>query len=162
MALRFRNLDVTPADPVEQWGAEGLLSAIDRGSLRDWRRIAAAVDAEPFGELADQLSVALDLAQDVGVVSAMRRRLAAARDRTARSLAAERLGAAAARYGGTAAAFAGEVGTSSSRMSTYLRGTVMPSAAVLMKAELIAAAAARRRESGGATSAAAASRPSSA
>lgn len=34
--LKFRNLGVTPDDPVEQWGVEGILAAIDRGSLRYW------------------------------------------------------------------------------------------------------------------------------
>lgn len=32
MALFFRNLDVTPDDPVEQWGVEGVLAAIDLSS----------------------------------------------------------------------------------------------------------------------------------
>lgn len=31
MPLRFRNIDATPADPVESWGFEGMLAAIDRG-----------------------------------------------------------------------------------------------------------------------------------
>ncbi|WP_182347770.1 helix-turn-helix domain-containing protein [Tomitella gaofuii] len=162
MVLRFRNLDVTPEDPVEQWGVEGLLTAIDRGSLRDWRRIDAAVDLEPYGALAEQLDTALELAEDVGVVSVLRRRLAAAQDRAARSLVTDRLNENTARFGGTAAAFARAVGTSPSRMSTYLRGTVMPSAAVLVKAELIAEAAARRREADGPPQAATDFRPPSA
>jgi len=32
VALFFRNLDVTPDDPVEQWGVEGVLAAIDLSS----------------------------------------------------------------------------------------------------------------------------------
>ncbi|GAA4814703.1 hypothetical protein [Tomitella cavernea] len=122
------------------------MTAIDRGSLSDWRRIGAAVDVEPYGELAEQLTTALDLAEDAGVVAALRRRLAASQDRVARSLVAHRLNENTARFGGTAAAFARALGTSPSRMSTYLRGTVTPSAAVLVKAELIAESAARRRE----------------
>lgn len=47
--LKFRNLAVTPEDPVEKWGVEGLLTAIDRGSLRHWRRIIDAVRADPNG-----------------------------------------------------------------------------------------------------------------
>lgn len=80
MALQFRNLAVTPNDPVSQWGVEGLLTAIDRGSLKDWRRIAAAVDADPFGPVSVHLADALDLATDAGVVTALRRRLAAAQN----------------------------------------------------------------------------------
>src|SRR5699024_3487899 len=116
MTLRFRNLDVTPDDPVDQWGVEGLLTAIDRGSLHDWRRIADTIDLEPYGDLAQELSEALDLAEDIGVVAAMRRRLTAAQDRMARSLVAQRLSETAAQHGGTAAAFARSVGTSPSRM----------------------------------------------
>jgi hypothetical protein len=29
--LQFRNINATPDDPVEKWGVEGILAAIDRG-----------------------------------------------------------------------------------------------------------------------------------
>ncbi|MGI6797762.1 hypothetical protein [Gordonia sihwensis] len=73
--LRFRNLDVSPDDPVEQWGVEGLLAAVDRGSLMHWRRISAAVEADPNGVVAEDLAEALDLAEDAGVVAGLRRML---------------------------------------------------------------------------------------
>ncbi len=41
LPLRFRNFDVTPEDPVEKWGVEGLVIVIDRGSLVDRRRDSA-------------------------------------------------------------------------------------------------------------------------
>jgi len=40
-ALRFRNLDVSPEEPVEDWPFEGVVTAIERGALpigSDWRR----------------------------------------------------------------------------------------------------------------------------
>lgn len=73
--LKFRNLNVTPDDPVEQWGVEGLLTAIDRGSLRHWKRILAAVEADPQGPVAMDLAQALELAEDVGVTAYLRRGL---------------------------------------------------------------------------------------
>lgn len=71
--LKFRNLSVTPDDPVETWGVEGILAAIDRGSLRHWRRIVLAVRSEPGGDVAQNLAQAVELAEDQGVAAGMRR-----------------------------------------------------------------------------------------
>ncbi|MDO2992632.1 hypothetical protein P5V97_24410 [Mycobacteroides abscessus subsp. massiliense] len=73
--LRFRNLNVTYDDPVEAWGVEGILTAIDRGALRDWSRIVDAVRADPNGSVAHDLSEAVEIAEDHGVVALMRRAL---------------------------------------------------------------------------------------
>lgn len=73
--LKFRNLNVTPDDPVEQWGVEGLLTAIDRGSLKHWHRIIAAVTADPDGHVTKDLAQATEMAEDVGVAALMRRLL---------------------------------------------------------------------------------------
>jgi hypothetical protein len=55
VTLKFRNLEVDPSDPVEQWGPEGLLAAGDRGEVEDWARIYAAVDRDPYGGVAQTL-----------------------------------------------------------------------------------------------------------
>lgn len=47
--LRFRNIDASPDDPVESWPFEGILAAIERGTLPDWRRLAAAIAVAPGG-----------------------------------------------------------------------------------------------------------------
>ncbi len=47
--LRFRNIDVDPGDPVEDWGFEGLLSAVDRGGIRDRQKVVAAFLRDPWG-----------------------------------------------------------------------------------------------------------------
>lgn len=73
--LKFRNLNVTPDDPVEQWGVEGILTAIDRGSLQHWKRILSAVEADPHGPVAMDLAQALELAEDAGVTAYLRRGL---------------------------------------------------------------------------------------
>lgn len=138
--LRFRNITATPDDPVEQWGVEGILAAIDRGSLRHWRRIAAAVLIDPWGSVAADLEQALTLANDTGVVATLRRTLAHAREdaeAAARAEVRRRLQELVERSGLTAAQFAQRLGTSASRMSTYLTGKVVPSAAVLVRSETV-------------------------
>lgn len=139
-ALKFRNLDVTPDDPVEKWGVEGLLAAVDRGSLPHWRRIVAAFRSDPWGTVAQDLEQACDLAEDAGVAATLRRVLATARrdaDLRAREEVRRRLRGLVEDSGLTAAEFARRLGTSASRMSTYLSGKVVPSAALLIRSETI-------------------------
>lgn len=149
-ALSFRNLTVTPDDPVEKWGVEGLLAAIDRGSLRHWRRIAAAFQLDPWGKVAQDLEEALQLAEDVGVAVTLHRVLANARqdvDGYARGEVQRRMRSAVDDSGLTAAEFARRLGTSASRMSTYLSGKVVPSAALLVRSETISRVAQLERAS---------------
>jgi hypothetical protein len=147
--LRFRNITATPDDPVEQWGVEGILAAIDRGSLPHWRRIASAVRADPWRSVAADLEQALTLANDIGVAATLRRTLAQPRRDPAVAARAEvrrRLQELVDRSGLTAAQFAQRLGTSASRMSTYLTGKVVPSAAVLVRSETVCQMAAAERE----------------
>lgn len=150
MTLTFRNLTVSPDEPVEAWGFEGLLAAVDRGDLADWRRIARAVREDPWGEVAQTLDEVFALAEDSGAVGtlrsardlARRRREAEEREDVARTLA-RHLEAT----GLTRAEFARRLGTSASRLSTYLSGKVVPSATVLVRAERLAGReAAQRRQ----------------
>lgn len=127
MALTFRNLTVTPADPVDMWGVEGLLTAIDRGGLREWSRIRRAVESEPYGKAALDLEQALDLAEDVGAVALVRFHLERARWSEAEAVAAQ-IRTFIRESGLTNRAFAEAIGTSASRLSTYARGSVTPSA----------------------------------
>lgn len=134
MALTFRNLAVNPDDPVAEWGVEGIVTAIDRGSLQNWRRIVAEIVDSPYGVAAENLEVALDLAEDRGVVAALRRSLADARTAAARREVSERFAAAVSRYG-SITGLADALGTSRSRLSTYVSGSVVPSAVLLVKVE---------------------------
>jgi DNA-binding transcriptional regulator YiaG len=139
-ALRFRNITTTPDDPVDQWGVEGILAAIDRGSLPHWRRIAGAVRSDPWGPIAADLEQALTLGNDAGAVATLERALAHARqaaEAAARAEVRRRLQELVDRSGLTAAQFAQRLGTSASRMSTYLSGKVVPSAAVLVRSETV-------------------------
>ena len=134
--MRFRNLRVTPEAPVEQWTSEGVLTAIERGSLSDWRRITAAVRRSPAGTAAQSLAEALEIAESTGVASAMRRVLEDAKlsesDRVSR-----RIRDLVRRSGLSQAEFATRLHTSQSRLSTYMSGSVTPSAVIMARIERI-------------------------
>lgn len=128
--LKFRNLDVSPVDPVSEWGVEGILAAIDRGGLEDWHRLARAVRQEPWGTVSADLEQAIELAEDTGVASALRASLEHTRMSESERLA-ERIREYVRRSGLSQAEFARRVGTSPSRMSTYSSGKVVPSGVLL-------------------------------
>ena len=140
MALQFRNLTVTPDDPVEEWGFEGLLAAVDRGGISDWRKIEVAVDRDPWGEVAQTLEEVLACAEDLEAAEVVRAAVALARERAEtaeRREVAETLRGYVARSGLNQQQFARRIGTSASRMSTYLNGKVSPSAALVVRARRV-------------------------
>lgn len=132
--LRFRHLAVSPDDPVDRWGVEGIATAIDRGSLQHWCRIAGAVRRDPHGSVAADLIEALEIAGSPGVTATLRRVLARACGGEGHEVA-QRVRAAIRRSELTAGDFATAVGTSASRLSTYATGAVTPSAALLQRIE---------------------------
>jgi len=71
MALAFRNIDVTPQDPVSEWGLEGIQAALERGDLSHWRRIAAEVRRDPWGMVAEDLADVLSYCHPYGVADVM-------------------------------------------------------------------------------------------
>lgn len=141
MPLQFRNIDVSPAAPVSEWGVEGLLAAIDRGTLADWRRIHRAIETDPWGELARDLEDALAMAEDRGAAALLRESLARSRRRletAERATVAAELRALLAASGLSQAAFARRLGTSRSRLNTWLNGRVTPKATLVVRARGVA------------------------
>lgn len=136
MTLSFRNIGVSPDDPVEEWPTEAVLTALERGGLSHWRRLAAAIRADPWGAVARRVEEALTLSEAYGVDELMTDAIAGARARAAQG---ERVAVAAeitrlvTGSGLSRAEFAARIGTSPSRLSTYLAGRVTPSAAMLMR-----------------------------
>jgi hypothetical protein len=65
-ALKSRNIDASPDDPVETWPFEGILAAVERGTLPDWRRLAKAIEADPWGPVAQQVLEAVHLSRPYG------------------------------------------------------------------------------------------------
>lgn len=144
MTLAFRNLNVSPDDPVSDWPAEAILTALERGGLSHWQRVVAAIRADPWGPVARRVEESLTVSRPYGVADLMDRAINDARTRVER---AERVAVATeiadlvARSGLRKADFARRIGTSASRLSTYLSGTVTPSAALMVRMRKVSAAA---------------------
>jgi DNA-binding transcriptional regulator YiaG len=134
--LIFRNVDASPEDPVAEWPVEAIQTALERGSLSHWRRLGAAIQAQPWGRVAREVEEVLTYSRPYGVAEAMERVLARAR---AEAEAAERAAVAAEVQrliedsGLTRREFASRIGTSPSRLSTYATGKVTPSAALMLR-----------------------------
>lgn len=141
MSLRFRNLDLTPDSPVEQWPVEALLTAIERGSLRDWRQIAAAIRSDPWGPVARRTEEALSISEAYGITPTLGRAIRSARtaaEAEERAAVASRVRELIGASGFSRAEFASRIGTSASRLSTYATGRVTPSASLLVRMERVA------------------------
>lgn len=141
MALAFRNVGVSVSDPIETWPSEAVHTALERGGLAHWRRVSAAIDADPWGAVARRVEEVVAADPPYGVGPLMAEILATARDRVERSeradVAAE-IARLVADSGLTRAQFARRIGTSGPRLSTYLAGTVTPSAALLVRMRRLA------------------------
>ena len=135
-SLAFRNVDASPDDPVSEWPLEAIQTALERGGLSHWRRLADAVRAQPWGPVARRIEEVLTYSRPYGVAEAMERAISHARQEAE---AAERRAVAAevdrlVRDSGLSRAeFASRIGTSASRLSTYVTGKVTPSAALLLR-----------------------------
>lgn len=142
MAVRFRNVQADPVDPVETWPYEGLVTAIERGTFNDWLRITKAIDRDPWGPTAQRVESYLSYESPWGVGLLLQRAIARARaqarEREKREVAAE-VAALIERSGLSVAEFASRIGTSRSRLSTYRSGAVTPSAALLNRMRRVVA-----------------------
>lgn len=141
MPLAFRNLDVDPSAPVSEWPTEAVQTALERGDLADWHRLAAEVARLPWGRTARQIEEVLSHSRPYGVAEMMETVIARARARAERSereeVAAE-IRRAVEESGLTRAEFAAHIGTSASRLSTYVTGKVAPSATLMVRIRTMA------------------------
>jgi hypothetical protein len=138
--LRFRNIDASPEDHVSTWGVEGLLTALERGDATHWTKIVAAYRKDPFADVALDITQAINLCSDPGVAAAMVTACAQAKtdfENEERVDLSKRLRDLVARSGLNTAAFAERMGTSRTRLSSYLNARVVPSAVLLARAERI-------------------------
>ena len=136
MPLAFRNLTVTPDDPVSEWGLEGIQTALERGDLSHWRRIAAEVRRDPWGKVTSDLVAVLSYCHPYGVGDLMADVVASARadaEQSERASVSAEVREIVEASGMTAAEFAARIGTSPSRLSTYATGKVIPSAALMVR-----------------------------
>jgi DNA-binding transcriptional regulator YiaG len=135
-ALTFRNVDASPANPVSDWPTEAIQTALERGGLSDWRRLATAVNNAPWGPVTRQIEEVLGYSRPYGIAEAMERVIARARakaERSERDQVAQEVNRLIDESGLTRTEFASRIGTSASRLSTYATGRVTPSAALLLR-----------------------------
>lgn len=136
-ALRLMVIDDGDDAPAAPVSSERALARIfDRGDLVLWRRLVNAALADPWAGRTDDLLALLDPARRPGehaAVSALAdlaRRMAEEDERRA---VADHIRTTIAATGLTQRQFATLVGTSPSRLSTYVTGSVTPSAAMLLR-----------------------------
>lgn len=138
MPVAFRNVDASPSDDVATWPYEALVTVIDRGLVADWRPVFEELRRSPWGKVARRLEHYLSYREPDGAGTLFALALEHARvsaDLADRAEVAARVRSAVVRSGLTNAEFARLIGTSASRLSTYLSGKVTPSAAMLMRIE---------------------------
>lgn len=136
MPLTFRNLTTDPSAPVASWPTEAVQTALERGDLDDWQRIAREIGKWPWGKTARQVEEVLGYSRPYGVAEAMETVLLQARARAEREERAEvaaEIRRLIERSGLTRAEFASRLGTSTSRLSTYANGKVVPSATFMVR-----------------------------
>ncbi len=141
--LVFRNVEAAPEDPVEEWPLEAIQTALERGSLKHWRCLGAAIRAQPWGPVARDVEEVLTYSRPYGVAKVMERVIAEARrdaEAAERATVATEVRQLIEQSGLSRAEFASRIGTSPSRLSTYATGKVTPSAALLVRMQSVAEA----------------------
>jgi DNA-binding transcriptional regulator YiaG len=135
-ALKFRNITASVNDPVETWPFEGILTAVERGTLPDWRRLSAAVRADPWGPVAQQILEAVEISRPYGTSDLLTTVIERARQDAAdaeRDEVAGEVRDLVSRSGLSQQDFAVRLGTSRPRLSTYMSGKVTPSASLMVR-----------------------------
>lgn len=134
--LAFRNVDASPDDPVSEWPLEAIQTALERGGLEHWRRLADAIGAEPWGPVARSVEEVLAYSRPYGIAPTFERTISRAREAaeaSERDAVAAEIDRLVRASGLSRVEFASRVGTSASRLSTYVTGKVTPSAALLLR-----------------------------
>ncbi len=151
MTVRFRNLDFDPTAPVDRWPAEAIETVIDRGSLSDWRHLAAAIRFNPWGPAARTAETVAAWGGHYGVDALLSNVIRHARQDVARRGRAEyaaQIRTWRAHTGMTLRQFALAAGTSASRLSDYENAKVAPTTDVLGRLHHVAATHSRSQERG--------------
>src|ERR1044072_6243624 len=133
-ALAFRNVDAKPSAPVETWPAEAVRTALERGGVSGWKRLRASIVDDPWGPVARRVEEAIAVDPRYGTGPLFAEVITDARTRAEveeRDAVAAAIKRPLARSGLTRPEFASRIGTSTSRLSTYLTGRVTPSATLL-------------------------------
>lgn len=138
MTVSFRNIDVNEGASLEAWPAEAIEILIDRGGLSDWRRLASALAADPWGPLSRAVEQAIGLDCHYGVDRIMEQILQRNRSRSTlagRQRYADHLRELRHAAGLSMRQLAQLTGTSAARISDYENARVAPTTDVLARLE---------------------------
>ena len=119
----------------------GFWHLTEHGDAHRWRLHLASVAADPWGEHASCLVTFARAAERPGIATTIERctrRFRTAAEDAERRAIAEHIGALVRISGLPQQTFAARVGTSPSRMSTYVRGQVTPSATMVLRMKRVA------------------------
>jgi DNA-binding transcriptional regulator YiaG len=148
--LVFRNVDVDAASPVRDWPFEAIQAAMERGTLRDWRRLADEIRRSPWGRVARAVEEVASWGDIQGVDALMLESVTRARaavTRAGRTRWAAHLATMRRDAGLTLRELAALAGTSASRLSDYEHGRVAPTTDALSRVEHAVAVAQEERTS---------------
>jgi DNA-binding XRE family transcriptional regulator len=140
--MKFRNVDVDPSRPLDEWPAEAIEILVDRGVRSDWKRLVATIRANPWGPAARTADTVARWGEHDGVDVLILDAVADARrawDEHARRRYAERIRSWRRQAGLTQRQLAELVGTSASRLSAYENARVAPTTDVLGRIEQVVA-----------------------
>jgi DNA-binding transcriptional regulator YiaG len=138
MSVLFRNVVVDETAPLGTWPPEAIEILVDRGSLSDWRRIAAALAQDPWGPLARTVEEIVGLDSHYGVDRILEQVLHRERERqtlAGRRRYADRLRRLRQSAGLSMRELAAAAGTSAARISDYENAKVAPTTDVLARLE---------------------------
>lgn len=141
MTLRFRNVDFDQDAPIDGWPAQAIETLIDRGSIEDWRRLARAIRANPWGPAARSTENVTSWGEHYGIDELLIQVLRHAREEVAlrgRERYAAEIRAWRAETGLSLRQFALAAGTSAPRLSDYEHAKVAPTTDVLARLEHVA------------------------
>ena len=136
--LMFRNVDADPSDPIDTWPHEAFQAAIEHGLVPDWQGIADHLDQHPYGAAAATLADVLEYTEGAGAFL-LRHRLQQARSTALNTVLAKQAQELAGLVAGsslTQRELARRIGTSESRLSTWLSGRQAPTAQALARVRL--------------------------
>jgi ribosome-binding protein aMBF1 (putative translation factor) len=141
MVVQFTRLTTSWHDPIDQWPYEAVVTTMERGLVSDWQPILRELRARPFGRIARYVTHYAknpdDKAAAAFFAEALRRARVSQEERE-REEVIRRIRRAIDATEVSQADFAKLIGTSASRLSTYLSGQVTPSAGMLVRIENVA------------------------
>ncbi|EUA15619.1 hypothetical protein I546_1335 [Mycobacterium kansasii 732] len=122
--------------PVEFWSTAAIRAALEGGDIATWKRIAAALKRDPYGRTARQVEEVLGGARPYGISKALSEVLDRARiqlEANERAEVARHVKLLMDRSGLAQQEFASRIGVQIEDLTSYLDGSVSPSASLMIR-----------------------------